>query len=106
MLNPQLLLNSLAFIESNPEHWDQNHWHCGTTHCLAGVVQCLGLGLDPKLPFPRGLSEKLGLTTYQYAVKVLGITPTEGHMLFDEELSLSELRNHVEDITNGSELHY
>ena len=26
-------------IIQHPETWDQNHWHCGTTHCFGGWCQ-------------------------------------------------------------------
>ena len=28
-------------IKSDPEHWQQSDWHCGTKHCFAGWAQIL-----------------------------------------------------------------
>lgn len=39
----------LAAIEANPQHWDQEQWHCGTSHCFAGFAQLLARDL----PFDR-----------------------------------------------------
>lgn len=38
--NVELLRETLQTIKENPEHWDQKQWHCGTTHCFAGLVEC------------------------------------------------------------------
>lgn len=44
----QMAIRARSWIESNPEHWDQTNYHCGTSHCFAGVVEMLADGLDPK----------------------------------------------------------
>jgi hypothetical protein len=34
----------VRFIEQHPEHWDQGHWHCKTTHCVAGFCDMIAAG--------------------------------------------------------------
>lgn len=46
-INFTLLDSALNFIEEHPQHWDQTRWHCGTTHCLAGIIHCFLLEVDP-----------------------------------------------------------
>lgn len=29
----------LNYIKEHPSEWDQNVWHCGTSHCMAGHLQ-------------------------------------------------------------------
>jgi hypothetical protein len=32
------LKQTLNDIKKNLDHWDQESWHCGTTHCFAGFA--------------------------------------------------------------------
>jgi hypothetical protein len=50
----------MATIEANPRHWDQSAlWHCGTSHCFAGIAQCLAVGLsvseEPQVVIAEGV---------------------------------------------------
>lgn len=36
----------LRTIEENPQHWDQDLWHCGSSHCFAGFAQCFARGVS------------------------------------------------------------
>lgn len=47
----------IRIIEGNPDHWNQNYWHCGTSHCFAGFAQCKARGLDWELPLERAVQE-------------------------------------------------
>jgi len=44
-VNVKLLNDTLDAIKANPDHWGQEHWHCGTSHCFAGFTELLSLGL-------------------------------------------------------------
>lgn len=44
----------LRWIEAHPEHWNQEAWHCGTSHCYAGVAEMMRLNLDPREHCPSG----------------------------------------------------
>jgi len=45
--NKRLLKKILKKIEADRKCWDQQTWHCGTTHCFAGHVS---LEVLPKYP--------------------------------------------------------
>jgi len=44
-INVELLKKTLEAIKANPDHWEQETWHCGTSHCFAGFAELLSLGL-------------------------------------------------------------
>lgn len=46
MINKDLLRRTLAYIETNPDEWDQEKWVCGTVACFAGRA-CLLSGYEP-----------------------------------------------------------
>ena len=37
--NIKVLKEILKFIIQHPEHWDQEIWHCGSSHCVAGFIE-------------------------------------------------------------------
>lgn len=39
--NVELAYQVLDIIKNNPEHWNQRDWHCDTSHCFAGFVDCI-----------------------------------------------------------------
>ena len=41
MMNKENVQKVLDLIEANPSCWNQEKWHCGTTHCFAGHAQIL-----------------------------------------------------------------
>jgi hypothetical protein len=45
-INKELLRETLQTIKDNPQHWDQTQWHCGSSHCFAGFVECKIRGAD------------------------------------------------------------
>ena len=46
--NVELAYQVLDIIKNNPEHWNQKYWHCGTSHCFAGFVDCTVRDIDWK----------------------------------------------------------
>jgi uncharacterized protein YjbI with pentapeptide repeats len=40
-LHAERLLKTLQLVKENPEHWNQETWHCGTSHCFAGFGDCI-----------------------------------------------------------------
>jgi hypothetical protein len=40
------LAQTLLDVATNPQHWNQKHWHCGTSHCFAGFAQLRARGLE------------------------------------------------------------
>jgi len=45
-IDKKLLRETLQLIKDNPQHWDQSSWHCGSSHCFAGFVECKVRGMD------------------------------------------------------------
>jgi hypothetical protein len=45
-INKELLRETLQTIKDNPQHWDQTQWHCGSSHCFAGFVECKIRGIE------------------------------------------------------------
>ena len=40
-MNKENIQKVIDVIEDNPHSWNQDFWHCGTTHCFAGHAQIL-----------------------------------------------------------------
>ena len=40
-MNAENFVRVLNWIKSNPEHWDQAHWHCSTVNRFGGLVQIM-----------------------------------------------------------------
>lgn len=54
-MNKERCEQVLQWIEAHPENWNQEAWHCGTTHCFAGVAEMMRMRIDPRAsaPFSR-----------------------------------------------------
>lgn len=117
-----------AAILANPQHWNQEHWHCGTTHCFAGFAQLMAYGLpvtadvrfqgdesSPLVPFDRPEREvdpELLTTAYLRAVngadaylgalsdarEYLGLTFEQCEKLFFANNSLAAIRRYIDEI--------
>ena len=70
------LLATLEWIESHPLHWDQSTWHCGTSHCFAGVGQMLMRSLDPEKEFPEATATGPSFQERHDLMRWWGIIPT------------------------------
>lgn len=92
MKNAVLAYKTLDHIKAHPKHWDQSVWHCGTTHCFAGLVEL----------FTTGEDESTALT-WDVAAEALGIDDIESRLLFNPENKLSDLVKQVEDIFGPDE---
>lgn len=44
-MNIERFKQVLEMIEANPEHWNQSHYHCDTSHCFAGFCDLVEQGL-------------------------------------------------------------
>lgn len=78
------LVAALALIEANPDHWNQTHWHCGTSHCLAGFCDIV---VDRRL-------ERLSLKEIRYDSSVSVFAQSNPHLgyLFTQFLTLEDLQ--------------
>ena len=45
----EILDKAVTLIETYPEHWNQDVWHCGTSHCLAGFCDLVVDKIAPNL---------------------------------------------------------
>jgi len=97
-INFELLAKAVQAIKDNPNHWNQDHWHCGTSHCLAGFIHLIetfkekplsetlrqmlhDLYPDTDLKEPIGGSIK-GKCTEEFARERLSITNDQAKWLF------------------------
>lgn len=120
MPNVNLLQGTLAYIEANPETWNQGEWVCGTTMCFAGhAVALSGIHVDGNTYIPiRNLPDDLrshyeGMNSVhvaRLAAKLLDISDGEtpdwdepamewdSDRLFYGDNTLEELREIVDEL--------
>ena len=96
------MTQTMEWIKNNPEHWDQSRWHCGTSHCFAGVAEMLAQNIDPTTKYA---SE----STKVIAEKALGLNDQQSDYLFDSHNDINKLSstvdawvNHVFDNANNT----
>lgn len=98
-VNVELLQKTLDTIKANPQHWNQRHWHCGTSHCFAGFAELLANGLPVETSLDEierlKITRKLGMSTPIEAERLLGITDEDGDVLFYGHNTLKELEHMV-----------
>jgi hypothetical protein len=73
----QLLAENVNYIITHPECWNQRLWHCGTSHCIAGLAQ-IRTG-SPVVDGPGN------------AATLYDLTPAQADWLFDTCRTLTEL---------------
>jgi hypothetical protein len=99
-LRNQRLLQTLEMVKANPQHWDQTHWHCGTSHCFAGFVHLL----QKELPVDTSddLMIKIFYTSEgrfrNTAKDWLGLTEEEADNLFYSFNTIEDLERIVAEI--------
>lgn len=87
MKNSALAYQTLDHIKAHPEEWNQGVWHCGTSHCFAGLVEVFTTGEDVS-------SE----STWDVAEQALGLTTAEAVLLFDAYNTLADLEETVDSL--------
>ena len=97
-MNKELLQLTLDTIKQNPQHWDQTQWHCGTTHCFAGIAELL----HKQQPIDNCISEEDidSSDVYNYAVEALGLTIYQADSLFSPVNTLEDLEHRVNVLMN------
>jgi len=90
-LNKQLLAAVVNQIITYPETHNQNEYHCGTSHCVAGWTQVLGHG--PMLEYPANV--------WDDAADQLGLSPEEAHYLFLSGLTIPEIHRRASELIIG-----
>ena len=71
----------LAQIEANPSCWNQEDWHCGSSHCFGGWAQILS-GKEANLETVRG-----------DAREYLNISAVDANWLFRGTRTLEEIKS-------------
>lgn len=56
-INGKLLLETLAYIETHPEEWNQEQWRCQTGMCFAGHAALTAGGARPLVPLTKELKK-------------------------------------------------
>jgi hypothetical protein len=112
-INKDLLRKTLETIKQNPEHWDQQFWHCDTSHCFAGFTHLISLGLDVTKShfndqidwqdFHGACYSINGVVTVDYAKEALGLYYEDAQRLFNCLNNLSDLERIVEELCSTPE---
>lgn len=77
-------------IETNPQHWDQSTWHCGTQHCLAGLSQLAMMNL-PSATDSEELSEMYCSVEID-AMLYLELNQSQADYLFSTHRTLADFK--------------
>lgn len=91
----ELLDAAIRVIKEHPEHWNQETWHCGTSHCIAGHIQLIVKGL----PYNHRIGYTPTGSTSQIARDALGISLRDAELLFSSTNTLEDIidiRNKLE----------
>ena len=98
-VNVELLQKTLDAIKANPQHWNQQSWHCGTSHCFAGLAELIANDLPVETSFDEierlKITRKLGMSTPIEAGRLLGISDEDGDVLFYGYNTLKQLERMV-----------
>ena len=87
MKNAALAYKTLDYIKAHPEEWDQRLWHCGTTHCFAGLIELFTTGEDEAIA-----------ATWDVAQEALGVEKYDACLLFHGGNTLVELEEAIKEI--------
>lgn len=87
--NKEMFAKVMNKILTEPKCWDQGTWHCGTTHCFAGLVEV------------ESDDRRDRESTRECAMRVLNISEDLGNYLFDAYRSLTDLYRTVAKIVSG-----
>ena len=91
---PPLLRAVVNHILAHPEQWDQRFFHCGTTHCVAGLCQIFaGFAINV-------------LMTYQQAMDAVGLSSGDAHWLFCCTRTLPEIHHFAAEFLAGGDVVY
>ena len=84
-----LLKAAINQILANPKQWDQETYHCGTKHCVAGWCQILGGRTKEEI---RNMEEGDGIDCSDDAADLIGIDRLKAwHQLFASDLTLARI---------------
>lgn len=93
-MNPRRYNQVLATIEANPQHWNQQFWHCNSSHCFAGFTELEFLKLQPRHTICDVLAARgeTAARTWQVAIDYLELTEEQADWLFTAYRTLDDFR--------------
>lgn len=96
-MNIQRFNQVLAMIEANPAHWNQQFWHCNSSHCFAGFAELECLKLQPRhticdVVAARVEAANTAAKTWQVAIDYLELTEEQADWLFLPYRTLDDFR--------------
>lgn len=96
MTPKELSREALRRILTNPESWDQSHWHCETTHCYAGIIDFILAESFPERKESQDLlnpANYVGLSGFlSYDVQeILGLDDEDWDLITDPNNSFADL---------------
>jgi hypothetical protein len=99
-LRNKRLLKTLEMVKANPDHWDQKHWHCGTSHCFAGFANLLQFELPAETHEDEleDINPRLDEWSVGSATQWLGLTDYEARLLFSSTNRLEDLERIISQI--------
>lgn len=107
-INKELLQKTLDTIKANPQHWKQDTWHCGTSHCFAGFAELIGnnipISISDKELRDIKLHTNLRWSTCLNAEELLGITDADSDILFYGYNTLEQLERMIAHLIEHSSL--
>lgn len=107
-VNVELLQKTLDAIKANPQHWNQQFWHCGTSHCFAGFAELLANNLSVETSEEQvralKLNGELRCSTGGYAEELLGISDEDSDVLFYGYNTLEQLERMVAHLVEHGSL--
>lgn len=97
-VNVELLQKTLDTIKANPQHWDQTKWHCGTSHCFAGLAELIAHNVPIEtdesvlLKDQRFFSPRFSdWSTPEHATVLLNLSDNDAERLFQAWNTLEDL---------------
>jgi hypothetical protein len=100
--NVHLLQQTLSYIETHPEEWQQGEWRCGTNACFAGHAALLAGArwVHPDHQFDDYVitPDAQEVFVADFAQQVLELNGDQASVLFDADNSMANLRHIVNQL--------
>ena len=85
---------NFKLFKTHSEHWNQESWHCNTSHCLAGIVEIIikEWTISISLVEINKYYNNVDTNTADIAREALNITSEEDNHLFAFYMTLSSIK--------------
>jgi hypothetical protein len=97
MASATRLKRVMKTIKENPKHWNQNDWHCGTSHCFAGFAVLDKYKQSPKCS-AKTINSITTVHTEDEAIDYLKLDTNDAIFLFSPGNTLEELERIVSNL--------